>query len=207
MTRRLTILALFACSALGACGTVNQGLESVHQPVVARTDYVYDMTAPESRLSAAQAQSLAGWFDSLNLAYGDHVAVDTQGYGYDARDAVGAVAARYGILVDETPPVTQGTIPAGSIRIIVSRTKATVPGCPDWSRPSFATFSGSTTSNFGCAANVNLAAMVANPADLVSGHKGSQTVDVATSSKAISTLRTAPTTGAAGLKIEKVKGN
>ena len=206
MTRSLTILALLACSALSACGTLNTGMESVHQPVVARTDYVYDMAAPGDRLTDGDAQGLSGWLESLKVGYGDRISVDTQDYGYRARDAVAGIAARYGLLVDETAPVTQGDIPAGSIRVIVSRTKATVPGCPDFSRPAFANFEGSTISNYGCATNTNLAAMVADPRDLISGRQGPSSVDAALSSKAITTYKAAPNTGATGLKSESTKG-
>ena len=51
MKHSLTVLALLGCTMLGACGTENRGLESVHQPVVARTDYVYDLPASSDRLT------------------------------------------------------------------------------------------------------------------------------------------------------------
>ncbi len=207
MTRSLTVLALLGCTVLSACGTENRGLESVHQPVVARTDYVYDMPAPGDRLSEEAARGLSGWFESLNLRYGDRVSVDTQGYGAGTRDAVSALAARYGLLVDETAPVTQGEIPAGSIRVIISRMAASVPNCPDWSRPSNPNFDGHSMSNYGCATNSNLAAMIADPRDLISGRTGPASVDAATSSKAIQTYRKAPSTGAGGLKSETTRGN
>ena len=129
MKRTLVIIALSACVTLGGCGTKNRGMESVHQPVVARTDYVYDMAAD------GDPHGLAGWFDSLNLRYGDHVSVDTQGYaGGTARDVVASVAARYGLLIDETAPITQGEIPAGSVRVVVSRMSASVPIGEVWAR-------------------------------------------------------------------------
>lgn len=206
MTRNLTVLALLGCSVLAGCGTQNRSLESVHQPVVARTDFVYDMPAPSDRLATGDAARLGDWFDSLNLRYGDRVSVDTQGYGPAARDAVGRVVARYGLLMDETAPVTQGDIPAGSIRVIVSRMTATVPSCPDWSRPATPNFNGHAMSNYGCATNSNLAAMVADPRDLVSGRTGATTVDATLSTKAIGQYRRAEPTGTGGLKAETTKG-
>lgn len=207
MMRNLTVIALLGCSVLAGCGTSNRGLESVHQPVVSRTDYVYDMPAPSDRLSASEAARLGDWFDSLNLRYGDRISVDQQGFGPASRDAVGRVVARYGLLMDETAPVTQGNIPAGSIRVVVSRMTATVPNCPDWSRPANANFNGDLMSNFGCAVNSNLAAMVADPRDLVSGRSADNSVDASLSTKAIGTYRRAPTTGSGGLKSESSKGN
>lgn len=206
MKHSLTVLALFGCSMLGACGTENRGLESVHQPVVARTDYVYDLPAPSDRLSEMDDRGLTGWFESLSLRYGDHVSVDTQGYGPGARDAVAAVVARYGLLIDETAPITQGDIPAGSVRVIVSRMNASVPNCPDWSRPASPNIGGHTLSNYGCATNSNIAAMVADPRDLISGRTGSTSPDAATAAKAIRVFRNTPPTGAGGLKSESTKG-
>lgn len=207
MTRNLTLLALLGCTVLAGCGTENRGLESVHQPVVARTDFVYDMPAPSNRLATGDTARLINWFDSLNLRFGDRVSVDTQSYGPEARDAVGRVAASYGLLIDETAPVTQGDIPAGSVRVIVSRMSATVPNCPDWSRPATPNFNGHSMSNYGCATNSNLAAMVADPRDLVSGRAGPNAVDATLSSKAIGTYRRATPTGSGALKSESTKGN
>ncbi|MEP6784265.1 MAG: CpaD family pilus assembly protein [Sphingomonadales bacterium] len=206
MTRNLTLLALFGCTVLAGCGTENRSLESVHQPIVARTDFVYDMPAPSDRLAAGDSVRLGDWFDSLNLRFGDRVSVDTQGYGPAARDAVGRVAARYGLLIDEAAPVTQGDIPAGSVRVIVSRMSATVPNCPDWSRPATPNLDGHSMSNYGCATNSNLASMVADPRDLVSGRSGSNAVDATLSTKAIGTYRRAVPTGTGGLKSESSRG-
>ena len=60
----------------------------------------------------------------------------------------------------------------GPVRVVVSRTRATVPNCPNWSVPSQPNYNNRSMSNFGCAVNSNLAAMVANPEDLVHGDFG-----------------------------------
>ena len=206
MKHSLTVLALIGSTMLGACGTQNRSLESVHQPVVSRTDYVYDLAAPTGQIADNDDRALTGWFDSLQLRYGDRIAVDTQGYGPGARDAVAIVVARYGLLVDEIAPVTQGEIPGGAVRVIVSRMAATVPSCPDWSRPSSPNLSGDAMSNYGCATNSNLAAMVSDPRDLISGRTTSTVVDATMSTKAIGTFRKAPNTGASGLKPEITRG-
>lgn len=207
--RKFTLLALIAASAmLPGCGTSNRGMSSVHQPVVARTDYVFDLATPTSdRLSNDESARLAGWFDSVKLRYGDRVSVDAPGdYGM-ARPAIAAVVARYGLLLDETAPVTQGAIAPGAIRVVISRMTASVPSCPDWSRPASPNFGGDAISNYGCATNTNLAAMVADPQDLIHGREGSGSVDAASSTKAIRTYRAAPPTGMGGLKNENTRGN
>ena len=209
--RSLTIAtALAPALLLGACGgTANRGLESVHQPVVSRTDYVFDVNTSGNGLAPGEAQRLAGWMASLNLGYGDHVAIDDPNpYGGGVRDDVAAQVSRYGLLLSDDRPVTGAPIAPGTARIVISRTRATVPGCPDFSRMDASNFNAHTSSNQGCAINSNLAAMVANPADLVRGQPGAETVDAAASSKAIDTFRRAAPTGGGGtvLKSESTGG-
>ncbi len=191
--------------AVSACGTQNRGLESVHQPVVQRTDYVFDVNTNGGSLPSYEATRLTGWFNSLKLGYGDRVAVDGAGtYESEAaRNAVAAVAARYGLLLDRAAPITAGEIAPGSVRVVVSRLKATVPNCPDWSSPSQPNFGANAMSNFGCSTNTNLAGMVANPADLIQGQDGGAVSSTDAASKAIKSYRDKAPTGEAGLAKEK----
>jgi pilus assembly protein CpaD len=154
--------------SLSACGggTMNRGMDSVHQPVVTRTDFVFDLN---DGMGAQSSQRLAGWFQSLNLGFGDRVSIDDPSSNPVNRAAVATAANRFGIAVQDTAPVTQGEIVSGMFRIVVSRSKAEVPGCPDWSRSSTGNYKNDASSNYGCATNANLAAMVANPNDLVAG--------------------------------------
>lgn len=192
------------CLGVSACGTQNRGLESVHQPVVSRTDYVLDVNAGSGGLDARDAGRLEGWFESLKLGYGDRVSVDlgNDGFGGSARESVAAIAAKYGLLLSNSAPITAGSVPSGSVRVIVSRAKATVPGCPDWSRASEPNFGSHNASNYGCAINGNLAAMIADPQDLVLGRDGESASDANTSGKAIKSYRDRKPTGEAGLKNE-----
>lgn len=183
--------------ALAACGTGNRGVESIHQPVVSKSNYVLDVNSGYDGLAPDEAARVAGWFESLRLGYGDHVSVDAAG-GSDAaaREAVGVVAARYGLLLDTTAPVTNGEIAPGKIRVVVSRTSASVPNCPDWSDKAGNDFNSNTLSNFGCSINSNLAAMIANPEDLVYGQRATGANDASTASKAIKSYRDRPPSGA-----------
>ncbi len=200
-------LALPALALLSACGgTYNGGVESVYQPVVTRSDYVFDLTVGANGLAPGEAQRLAGWMGSMRLGYGDQVSVDDGGMGGIARDQVAAEAGRYGLLLAAQAPITPGELAPGTVRVVVTRMSANVPNCPDYSRVGQPDFAGSTSSNFGCATNSNLAKMVANPADLVRGQPGSGLADPATASKPISTLRAAPPSGAGGLKSESTGG-
>ncbi len=170
--RKLHIFSLAALGlSLSACngGTTNQGLESVHQPVVSRTDFVYDVS---DGMGAQASQRLAAWFESLDVGFGDRISVDDPTGNASNRVLVSAAASRFGLIVQDTAPVTQGDIAPGSFRVVVSRSKADVPGCPDWSRSSVGNYNGDAPSNYGCATNVNLAATIANPNDLIGdGHQ------------------------------------
>ncbi len=205
-TANIAVMIALSLS-VAACGTKsNTGVESSHQPVVSRADYVLDVAVDSnSGLSAADRQRLSGWFESLQLRYGDRVAVELPGNFGDgaARASVAAIAGQYGLLLDETAPLTTGEVQSGAVRVVVSRMKATVPGCPNWKSAPLYDFHSKTGSNFGCAVNSNFAAMVADPTDLVSGSASNGGSNASTAGKAIKTYREAPPTGAAGLKSAK----
>ena len=86
-------------------------------------------------------------------------------------------------------------------------TKATVPNCPDWSAKSDFNPNNATSSNFGCATNSNIAAMVADPEHLLKGATGQSDTVVMSSTKAIGAYRELKPTGSAGLKAISTKGD
>ncbi|HSM53633.1 MAG TPA: CpaD family pilus assembly lipoprotein, partial [Erythrobacter sp.] len=71
-------LALSLGLALSACGGMptNKSLYSVKQPVVERTSYTFDVKTSESGLTISEQQRLEGWFDAMELGYGDRVSID-----------------------------------------------------------------------------------------------------------------------------------
>jgi pilus assembly protein CpaD len=178
-----------------------RGLDSLNQPVVQRTDYLLDL-ADNGGLGDSDMGRLDAWFESLGLGYGDHVFVDR---GTDAgRRDVARVAAAYGLLMSPGAPILEGDVPMGAVRVIVSRTTASVPNCPNYDTergPS------STSSNYGCSVNSNLAAMIADPNDLVLGQTGSVYGDAHTSTKALRVWRQTEPTGTKGLSNVSTKGN
>ena len=211
MSRTLAMLGVVA--TLAGCSTANQaqnlarGVESVNVPVVTRADYAFDVAAPDGSLPSAEAGRLDAWFRGLDLGYGDAVYVDGP-YSVAARDDVARVAGNYGLMVSAGAPVTVGMVAPGTVRVVVSRTRASVPNCPNWSRPGAPSTANEMMSNFGCGVNSNLAAMIANPEDLVHGREGSGVGDNRIAVKALQYYRSAPPTGSTGLKeISTKKGN
>jgi pilus assembly protein CpaD len=205
MLKRFSLLAaLLPMAALAGCqGTQNRGLESVHQPVVDHTDYAFDVAVTPSGLAPGEADRLDGWLSSLRLGYGDRVAIDAASSDVAAaKNAVRREVGHYGVLLSDSAPVTPAPVTPGTLRVVVSRMHASVPGCPDHSKIATMDFESNTDSNFGCAINTNLAAMVARPEDLVRGQSGSDVVDPAVATKAIQTFRDAPNTGKDQLKTQ-----
>jgi len=177
----------------------SRGLSAVNVPVLTRSEYVFDAAAPDGSLSPAERARLDGWFRSLSLGYGDSVYVDGP-YADAARSDVARAAGRYGLLLSNGAPVTAGAVTPGMVRVVVTRTRAEVPSCPNWSEKAQPNFANHSMSNSGCAVNSNLASMVANPEDLIHGRDASGVTDTRTSSKAVQFYRNAEPTGQQGLK-------
>lgn len=203
MTRPLLLACLAPALLIGGCmGTQNRGLESVHQPVVSRSDYVLDVATAGNGLDGGETQRLRGWLASMRLGYGDRVSIDDPaGASPGVRDDVAAVVAGYGLLLGDEAPVTGAPVAPGTVRIVVSRMHASVPGCPDWSRNMSVDYDQNTSSNQGCAINSNLAAMVANPGDLVRGQGRAEVNDPAMSYRAIDAYRKAAPSGGGGTAV------
>jgi pilus assembly protein CpaD len=199
-----SLAALLAFGAIAAspagAAEVNKSLYSQNQPIVQRSDYALDLQA-QNGLSAAERGRLHAWFRSLGLGYGDRVSVD-ETYASAARSDVARVAADYGLLLTEGAPVTTGEVRPGTVRVIVSRSIASVPGCPFWSNSAR---NNATSPNYGCATNSNLAAMIADPSDLVLGQAGSGN-DGGQGAKAIKVYREAPPSGTKGLQAASTSG-
>jgi len=208
MRSKLVLIAL-ACTALAGCNTPDvpsKGVAAVNVPVVTTTDYMFDAATPNGSLAADEAARLSGWFQGLGVGYGDAIFVD----GPDAaaaRTQVAGIAGHYGMLVSPGAPVTVGLVPPGTLRVVVSRRRAEVPGCPNWSVQSQPNWDNASMSNYGCSVNSNLAAMVADPADLLHGREGTGVGDTITAAKAVQLYRTAPPTGSKGLQDISPKGN
>ena len=196
-----TALGAILAATLAGCGTMpnNRLLDSVHQPVVEHRAYQLDLVTGPDGLAAEDQRRLEEWFGALGLRYGDRIAIDDPLASPQTRTRVKSAAARYGLLISPVAPISQSLVNAGTVRIIVQRATASVPHCPDLATKSETNFNNGTSSNYGCAVNSNLAAMVANPNDLLSGAHGQTMTTADTSDKAIWLHQAAIPTGQAGV--------
>lgn len=200
---RFTLIATASLAlALAACGgEANRSVNTVKAPVVETQAFAYDLNfGGYDSLPAAQARALDEYLASISIGYGDRISIDDpQPLGASARRAaIAGVVAKYGLLLEQAGPVTAGQLAPGTVRVVVSRATARVEGCPDWSRESNPEIEASAMSNFGCAGVSNLAAMVADPMDLIEP-RAYEGADGTTTSKAIKSYRDQKPTGSQGV--------
>jgi pilus assembly protein CpaD len=164
---------LAGCGTIGATGA-NTSMYSTNQPVVERTNFAIDVNLDGySGIGDQERRRVAEWFEALQLGFGDKIALDYgDGMASDsAKQQVAQMAADHGMILTETAPVTAGNIVPGMARIVVTRSKASVPSCPNWSKTTDTNFNSSNHPNYGCATNSNMAAMISDPEDLVRGRE------------------------------------
>jgi pilus assembly protein CpaD len=217
MSRFIKLAAVSALGlAVGGCAAQprqltaanNTSVYSLHQPVVEHTNYVFDLRVEGDRISEAELERLAAWFQSIGARYGDRLTVDEARGGESAsvRGDVARVAADFGLLlVDSAAPVTEGRVEAGSVRVVASRASAHVEGCPNWTDPGIES-PVRTGTNYGCAINSNLAAMIADPDDLVRGRSGSGQESSVVAGRAIRTYRERTPSGSQPLPSVTTRG-
>ena len=195
MSRHLFYAAALA-GALSACGPVNRdlspasrGLEPINQPVVSRTDYVLDLSGGYDGLAEGEASRLDAWLRSLDVGYGDTVYVDGPAPGGTGRTAVEAVVSQFGLTVSPGAPVTNSRVREDATRVIVSRTEAYVPGCPLWEREGSIDYNNEQGAGYGCAVNGSLAAMIADPEDLLQGRDAGAVTDARVINRTVKAYR------------------
>lgn len=205
---RSKIILIALASSVAACNAPDRpdaGVATVNVPVVTTADYVFDAAAPDGALAQGESDRLSGWFQGLGIGYGDNIFVD--GAGTEAaRGQVAVIAAQYGMAVSDGAPVTTGLVQPGTVRVVVSRRRAEVPNCPNWSVAAQPNYDNRNMSNFGCGVNTNIAAMIANPEDLIHGREGDTTSNVDAATRAVQFYRSTPPSGNKGLQAVSTKG-
>ena len=175
MRTKLAILVLASAAASGCSYTPHdlpdRGLASVNVPVVTSADYVFDASAPGGAARSGRGRAPQRLVPGPRPRLRRHGLCRRRLCRPRPGAGRGGSPARYGMVVTPGAPVTAGVVSGDSVRVVVSRRRAEVPGCPNWSVPSQPNFNNRSMSNFGCGVNSNLAAMVANPEDLLHGRE------------------------------------
>lgn len=200
--RPLLLLVLAAAAPLAGCGEY-RGLETVHQPVVAQTDYALDLLAGPDGLGSGEAQRLRGWLDVLAPAPGAALAIDDPAASPGARAEIAALAVARGLRL-APGTASHGDAPAaGTLRVVVTRSTASVPSCQTpGASATLVNFDAHTSGSFGCAINGTLAAMIADPNDLIRGKSDDGAGAAITGAKAIGVWRKAAPSGGGGTVVK-----
>lgn len=170
------LLASVALAALAACSSEQplpptDMVKSIHVEHV-RVQYAAAFAPGVSELPAPEVRRLDTFLDQAGMLPGDRVLVSAPTDDPLAGARTGRLAsllARHGLGIEPVPPPPGGIEP-NRVLVLVDRYVAVPPACPDWSEdPSGSHTNTVTSSNYGCATLSNLAQMVVNPRDLVTG--------------------------------------
>ena len=166
-------LLLSACQAgTGSAPHMAEG-DTIKRAEVTMVRLKHTIKAEDDQTDSASAHTIsamqeflldsaAGYADTLLLDAGDGVSGNRINDIAGRLRAVGLKVGKAGIY---------GTKPRdGNITLYIERYRAEVPPCKNWAQSSLNSHRrNSMTPNFGCSNNAALAAMVANPRDLVAG--------------------------------------
>jgi pilus assembly protein CpaD len=120
----------------------------------------------EAVLDAAQIADLRNFLQATDASQGTPVQVRTAAGDQDR--AAPMIAALHALGFQPTLS-SDSTIAPGEVRLVIESVVASAPACPNWSRPPGNDAANAVHSDFGCASAANLAAMVADPRDLMVG--------------------------------------
>lgn len=199
MTRLAQLFALPLALAAGACSSsfeeryhdalpVEQRLPIEVKSQVTALDLETDAYG---RLTARSQSEVAGFMVGFKADSGTVLEIQTAGAGGGAAQTEGEIrdlASIYGVPRNQIR--VTGYVPEPGrrpvTRIAYARYVASVPACenPDWSENLAMTWDNNTYETFGCATQQNMAAMAADPRDLVR----MRTMDPVTSSEKRDTM-------------------
>jgi pilus assembly protein CpaD len=128
--------------------------------------------AGSSAPNAGETRDLNEFLATSSVSSGDVIVIERPdlktGSALDDKRAsrLETALARQGLkpVFAQTPDVA-----VGEMTLVVERYEATAPNCPNWSKAPGNDFDNTMHSDFGCSTASNLAAMIADPKDLISG--------------------------------------
>jgi pilus assembly protein CpaD len=164
----ITILSILALAACATDYTKSEAPDTLRfDGAETRVDLSFapgsaGLTSRESaRLDRLVTSGVIRPSDRVTIAAGGPPALSGQRVAAISRELLA-----YGIVAEPQPLETPSTNHA---ILGIGRYTVTLPPCPNWSESTNAEYTNAHSSNWGCAAAVNLGLMVANPADLVRG--------------------------------------
>jgi pilus assembly protein CpaD len=164
----LLLLQLTACSPAVTDWQPSEAQKAIRVDFV-RLDHTVHYAPRAKTPSPEEMKRLALFLDSAETSSTDRVVLKAAGPLAAARSgAVEAALTRRGV---RAVRVDAGDAPDDGVRLEIERYVATPPACPNWSKPPGHDPTNSLASNFGCATQVNLGLMVADPRDLVVGRQ------------------------------------
>jgi pilus assembly protein CpaD len=128
---------------------------------------------------AAETAALNEFLRTGEAMRGDPITIERDSNRADDKraDRLASALTRQGLL---PVIVSARDANAGELRLVIERSVAEAVNCPNWSKAPGNDFDNTLHSDFGCADAANLAAMIADPRDLVTGRTmGAQTGDAA----------------------------
>jgi pilus assembly protein CpaD len=129
------------------------------------------------RPSQAEAGAMAGFLAAQEIGPGRQVTLEAPSAGPNETDrivqrltAVRGLLEQQGISVVMAPPAAPGALAPDQVRVIASTATVVHPDCPGYNEPvsEYDRF-GRPNQELGCANEINLGLMVADPKDLVRG--------------------------------------
>jgi pilus assembly protein CpaD len=136
---------------------------------VARSSYEVRFAAGSANLGSAETMRLARFVAAGGIQPQDRLALeqaDTLGKLAERRRDALLKALRTNGVGTSVSLAAAPKVGRDRVVIDIERGVATAPPCPDWSKPPI-DYSAQVSSNFGCATASNLAAMAADPTDLL----------------------------------------
>ena len=125
-------------------------------------------------LTSSQAAGLTNFLSANGIGEGDTVTVEGSGRSVLVAERQAAVISELRLLRIDATVGTDKKLASDSVRVHADHAVATAPACPDWNKPEADEPNNVTSSNYGCATETNLAAMIVNPADLVKPNANSK---------------------------------
>jgi pilus assembly protein CpaD len=170
-------LGLLLLASLSACMTKNNGfrdnagLDSIHKATVALQETTHQLRFADGNLSATEEANLAAFLSVSGLRYADRLTLRMSEPKLSGayRNSINKVLGRFGLSIGNVETIVG--LQAGTGILAVNRPTVTLPECGIQSGPNGLNSNNENMSNYGCATRSNLAAMVANPADLISGNE------------------------------------